>query len=145
MWLKLSTDMIFQNHLPFLKSKKSVSNSTKDKYEGYIVDLVDAVSEIAGLDYTLNDENANYSAMVSDLVENKTDLVVADFSMTEERANIIDFSIPFLTGGLTIVMKKPSKSDPAPFSFMSPFSVPIWVLILSAYVTVSCILAVVTR
>ena len=120
----------------------SSSAPVKERYEGYIIDLVDAVTEAADLNYTLHD---NYEDLFQGLIDNKIDLVVADLTMTTERAEIIDFSIPFMTVGLSILTKKPSIKDPAPFSFLSPFSVSIWLSILLAYVAVSCLLSLVSR
>ena len=117
----------------------------KDRYEGYLIDLVDAVTEAAGLNYTLHDDTSSYHQLVQDLNNIKTDLVVADLTISDERAEIIDFSVAFMTGGLSILMKKPSTTDPAQFSFMKPFSLSIWLYTLAAYVAVSCLLAVMTR
>ena len=128
---------------PFLMARDSSSSApVKERYEGYIIDLVDAVTEAADLNYTLHD---NYEDLFQGLIDNKIDLVVADLTMTTERAEIIDFSIPFMTVGLSILTKKPSIKDPAPFSFLSPFSVSIWLSILLAYVAVSCLLTLVSR
>ena len=121
----------------------SSSAPVKERYEGYIIDLVDAVTEAADLNFTLHE--SNYEDLFQGLIDNKIDLVVADMTMTTERAEIIDFSIPFMTVGLSILTKKPSIKDPAPFSFLSPFSVSIWLSILLAYVAVSCLLSLVSR
>merc|ERR1711892_348992 len=131
---------------PFLMVEESLeSDLLKHKYEGYIMDLVEAVSDAAGLDYTLNDKSTNYNSLIQDLIDNKTDLAVADMTISEERMDIIDFSLPFMTVGLTAIMKKPSIKDPSLFSFLSPFSANIWVFILAAYVAVSFLLTAVSR
>ena len=131
---------------PFLTLKESSeSELAKDQYEGYLMDLADVVAEVAGLNHTLHINTSSYATLVQDLVDNKTDIIIADLTISEERTEIIDFSIPFMTAGLTILMKKPSITDPAPFSFMKPFSLSIWLYILAAYVAVSCTLAAITR
>ena len=132
---------------PLLMAKQSIeSDSVSDNYEGYFIDLVDAVAKTAELNYTLHlDDITHYNDLVQALVDNKTDLVVADLSITKERLKVIDFSIPLMTNGLSILMKKPSTTDPNPFSFMSPFSLSIWVYILAAYLAVSFLLALITR
>ena len=132
---------------PRLMAKQSIeSDSVSDNYEGYFIDLVDAVAKTAELNYTIHlDDTTHYNDLVQALVDNKTDLVVADLTITEERLEVIDFSIPFMRNGLAILMKKPSTRDPNPFSFLSPFSLSIWVCILAAYLAVSFLLALVTR
>ena len=127
-----------------MRKISSKSALVADCYEGYIIDLVKAVTEVAGLNYTLHD-TSSYRTLVNDLVDDKLDLVVADIIITKERLMMIDFSLPFMTAGLTIIMKKPSVTDPDPFSFLSPFSSSIWLYILAAYVVASFLLAAVSR
>ena len=131
---------------PFITFKESSeSELAKDQYEGYLMDLVEAVAEVAGLNHTLYINTPSYDTLVQDLVDNKTDIIVADLTISEERLEKIDFSMPFMTGGLTIIMRKPSISDQAPFSFLKPFTCSIWLYILAAYVVVSCLLSAVSR
>ena len=131
---------------PFLTFKESSeSEVAKDQYEGYLMDLVEAVTEVAGLNHTLHINTPRYDTLVQDLVDNKTDILIADLTISQERLEKIDFSMPFMTAGVTIIMRKPSISDRAPFSFLKPFSLSIWLYILAAYVVVSCLLAAVSR
>ena len=131
---------------PFLTFKgSSESEVAKNQYEGYLIDLVEAVTEVAGLNHTLHTNTPSYDTLVQDVVDNKTDIIVADLTISEERLEKIDFSMPFMTAGVTIIMRKPSISDRAPFSFLKPFSLSIWLYILAAYVVVSCLLAAVSR
>ena len=131
---------------PFITFKESSeSELAKDQYEGYLMDLVEAVTEVAGLNHILHTNTPSYDTLVQDVVDNKTDIIVADLTISEERLEKIDFSMPFMTAGVTIIMRKPSISDPAPFSFLKPFSISIWLYILAAYVVVSCLLAAVSR
>ena len=137
---------LLQNQAPFVTFKdSSESELVKDQYEGYIMDLVEAVAEVASLDHTLHINALTYDMLVQDLVDNKTDIIVADLTIKEERLEKIDFSMPFMAAGLTIIMRKPSISDRAPFSFLKPFSLSIWLYILTAYVVVSCLMAAISR
>ena len=128
-----------------MMEKESVeSDMVKEKYEGYIIDLVEAVVEAAGFDYILDERNSNYDSMIEALVNNVTDIVAAALTISEGRLDKIDFSIPFMSAGLTAIMKKPSLKDPFLFSFLSPFSLSVWLMILVAYITVSCLLAAIS-
>lgn len=57
-------------------------------------------------------------------------------TITMERERVIDFSKPFMTLGISIMIKKPVKQKPGIFSFLSPLSPEIWVgfLILNVIV-----------
>lgn len=52
----------------------------------------------------------------------KADLAICDFTMTLERQSGIDFSTPFMTLGIGILYKQPSKQPPEMFSFLAVFS-----------------------
>lgn len=52
----------------------------------------------------------------------KADFAICDFTMTAERQTGIDFSIPFMSLGIGILYKEPSKQPPEMFSFMAVFS-----------------------
>lgn len=69
-------------------------------------------------------------------------------TITAERERVIDFSKPFMSLGISIMIKKPVKQTPGVFSFMNPLSQEIWVRIspppplspsLCVFVGVECI------
>ena len=127
-----------------MAKESSKSSLVHEKYEGYIMDLVIAVADAADLNYTLH-FTSGYNDLIQNLIDDQLDLVIADLTVTNNRADKIDFSIPFMTSGIAILMRKPSITDPDPFSFLKPFSISIWLGILSAYVVVSCSLCLLTR
>ena len=83
--------------------------------------------------------------MIGELQSQKADLVVADITITYEREQGVDFTMPFMNLGVTILYKKPSKKDPNLFSFLSPLSVDVWIYIITAYLAVSLLLATISR
>jgi ionotropic glutamate receptor len=58
---------------------------------------------------------------------------------------VIDFTKPFLSLGISIMIKKPAKKNPDIFSFMNPLSREIWFCIIVAYATVAVIMFLVSR
>lgn len=57
----------------------------------------------------------------------------------QERERVVAFSKPFMTTGISIMIKKPDKQEFSVFSFMQPLSTEIWMYIIFAYVGVSTI------
>lgn len=49
---------------------------------------------------------------------------------------MVDFSKPYMTTGISIMIKKPDKQEFSVFSFMQPLSSEIWMYIIFAYVGV---------
>ncbi len=64
------------------------------------------------------------------------DMAVAPLTINQERERVVDFSKPFMTTGITIMIKKPEKQEFSVFSFMQPLSSEIWMYIIFAYVGV---------
>lgn len=48
-------------------------------------------------------------------------------TITAERERVIDFTKPFMSLGISIMIKKPVKQTPGVFSFLNPLSQEIWV------------------
>lgn len=56
-------------------------------------------------------------------------------TITSERERVIDFSKPFMSLGISIMIKKPVKQKPGVFSFLNPLSKEIWVRCPATHVT----------
>ncbi|KJH43012.1 Ligand-gated ion channel [Dictyocaulus viviparus] len=65
------------------------------------------------------------------------DIAVAPLTITQERERAVDFSKPFMTTGISIMIKKPEKQEFNIFSFMEPLGMRIWILTLCSYIGVS--------
>ncbi|RWS23375.1 glutamate receptor-like protein, partial [Leptotrombidium deliense] len=72
-------------------------------------------------------------------------MAIAPLTITSARENVIDFSKPFMSLGISIMIKKPSKKIPGIFSFMNPLSQEIWMCIILSYIGVSVVLFLVSR
>ena len=120
------------------------------------MDLVEEISQILGFNYTIklvedgnygsfNKETGKWNGMIGELQAQKADLVVADITITYEREQGVDFTMPFMNLGVTILYKKPTKKDPNLFSFLSPLSFDVWIYIITAYLAVSLLLFTISR
>uniref|UniRef100_T1IZK5 Ionotropic glutamate receptor C-terminal domain-containing protein n=1 Tax=Strigamia maritima TaxID=126957 RepID=T1IZK5_STRMM len=75
----------------------------------------------------------------------EADIAVAPLTITSARERVIDFTKPFMSLGISIMIKKPVKLKPGVFSFMNPLSKEIWMCVIFAYVGVSIVLFLVSR
>ncbi|XP_077465050.1 glutamate receptor 1-like isoform X4 [Stigmatopora argus] len=127
-----------------------------DKYEGYIVELAAEIAKHVGYQYKLkvvsdgkygarDPESKMWNGMVGELVYGKADVAVAPLTITLVREEVIDFSKPFMSLGISIMIKKPTKSKPGVFSFLDPLAYEIWMCIVFAYIGVSVVLFLVSR
>ncbi|KAK6317063.1 hypothetical protein J4Q44_G00124630 [Coregonus suidteri] len=92
---------------------------------------------------------ANYSVDVYEMKvggpKKRADIAVAPLTITLVREEVIDFSKPFMSLGISIMIKKPQKSKPGVFSFLDPLAYEIWMCIVFAYIGVSVVLFLVSR
>uniref|UniRef100_A0A8C5D9K6 Glutamate receptor n=1 Tax=Gouania willdenowi TaxID=441366 RepID=A0A8C5D9K6_GOUWI len=127
-----------------------------DRYEGYCVDLAAEIAKHCGIRYQLrivgdgkygarDAETKIWNGMVGELVYGKADIAVAPLTITLVREEVIDFSKPFMSLGISIMIKKPQKSKPGVFSFLDPLAYEIWMCIVFAYIGVSVVLFLVSR
>ncbi|VEN59732.1 unnamed protein product [Callosobruchus maculatus] len=128
-----------------------------DRFEGYCKDLANLIAKKLGINYELrivkdgqygsenHEVKGGWDGMVGELVRQEADMAIAPMTITSERERVIDFSKPFMSLGISIMIKKPVKQKPGVFSFLNPLSKEIWVSVMFAYVAVSIVLFVVAR
>ncbi|VDM51889.1 unnamed protein product [Angiostrongylus costaricensis] len=146
---------------PFVMTKRECleqNNRTEcqgnNKYEGYCIDLLKLLADrIEGFNYEvyLVDKtgsklpDGSWDGMMGDLLNGRADVAVASLTINQERERVVDFSKPFMTTGISIMIKKPDKQEFSVFSFMQPLSTEIWMYIIFAYIGVSVVIFLVSR
>uniref|UniRef100_A0A6Q2X1N0 Glutamate receptor n=1 Tax=Esox lucius TaxID=8010 RepID=A0A6Q2X1N0_ESOLU len=141
---------------PYVMLKKNADLFVdNDRYEGYCVDLAAEIAKHCGFKYQLKivgDGKYGRSDLMTFFVIYKllkkktwTDIAVAPLTITLVREEVIDFSKPFMSLGISIMIKKPQKSKPGVFSFLDPLAYEIWMCIVFAYIGVSVVLFLVSR
>ena len=73
----------------------------------------------------------------------KADLAIAPLTISSRRERVIDFSKPFMTLGISVMIRKPEKQKPGVLSFTDPLHYLIWLCVVLAYIGVSLVLFVV--
>ncbi|PWA23216.1 hypothetical protein CCH79_00002041, partial [Gambusia affinis] len=142
---------------PYVMYKKNyMQMDGNDRYEGYCVDLASEIAKHVGIKYKLSivpdgkygardPDTKTWNGMVGELVYGRADIAVAPLTITLVREEVIDFSKPFMSLGISIMIKKPQKSKPGVFSFLDPLAYEIWMCIVFAYIGVSVVLFLVSR
>ncbi|XP_076686024.1 glutamate receptor IB isoform X3 [Andrena cerasifolii] len=145
---------------PYIMKKKSDAGEVlvgNDSYEGYCKDLAELIAKKLGITYELRivkdgkygmenpDVPGGWDGMVGELIRKEADIAIAPMTITSERERVIDFSKPFMSLGISIMIKKPIKQKPGVFSFLNPLSKEIWVCVIFSYIGVSIVLFTVSR
>lgn len=125
-------------------SLKKVGN---DQFEGFGIDVIHELSKALGFNYTFIQHDPDYgkfdnktgqwTGMIRKIMDNDADLAITDLTITAERESAVDFTMPFMNLGISILFTKPKKASPSLMSFLSPFSNEVWLYVIGAYVFVS--------
>ncbi|XP_043577546.1 glutamate receptor ionotropic, kainate 2 isoform X4 [Bombus pyrosoma] len=142
---------------PYCMRKDSSEKLTGNaQFEGYSVDLIYEISRILGFNYTFrlvpdgrygsyNKKTKEWDGMMKELLDQKADLAIADLTITYDREQAVDFTMPFMNLGISILYRKPIKQPPNLFSFLSPLSLDVWIYMATAYLGVSVLLFILAR
>lgn len=90
--------------------------ATDEGYEGFIVDLVEDISGLSNLTYSLVESvddrygveqgpGAGWTGLVGMLLRNEIDLIAADLTITSSRLAVMDFSKPFMSSSITFLLR----------------------------------------
>ncbi|XP_076358702.1 glutamate receptor ionotropic, kainate 2-like [Tachypleus tridentatus] len=138
-----------------LKEDRTKALTGNDRYHGYCVDLIREISKIRGFKYTIKEvsdktygkknKHGEWNGMIRELIDGNADIAIGDLTITYEREEVVDFTMPFMNLGISILFRKPAKKVPKLFSFLSPLSLEVWVYMVTAFLGVSIFLFVVAR
>ncbi|XP_049802382.1 glutamate receptor ionotropic, kainate 2-like isoform X1 [Schistocerca nitens] len=143
---------------PYLREKLPTSPPRvgNDRYEGYSMDLIAQIAEILNFTFEfklapdgkyggVDEKTGNWNGLVGELMAGRADLAICDLTITQERQSAVDFTMPFMTLGISILYKQPEKADPNLFSFLDPFTIDVWIYMATAYLGVSVIFFILAR
>ncbi len=130
-----------------------------DRFEGFAIDLMTEIAKFLQFNVTFKlvddgkyggvDEHGNWNGMINEVMigteEGGADFAIADLSVTSARNQAVQFSIPWMNLGISIIFIKPRKAPPSLLSFLSPFTLEVWLYTAFGYVFVSLVIFVLAR
>ncbi|KAH9523149.1 hypothetical protein Btru_065945 [Bulinus truncatus] len=125
-----------------------------NRFEGFAVELIADIAEMLDFEYEIylvNDGkfgnkmlNGEWNGMIGELLSGNATMSVAPLSINAQREEAIDFTKPFKTRYISVLMKIPTR-ETSYFEFLNPLSPIVWICTLCAFVIVSVILYVLER
>ncbi|KAK3090570.1 hypothetical protein FSP39_012761 [Pinctada imbricata] len=117
-----------------------LNNTVSRCCAGLCVDLLKIMSEEMRFDYELyevpdktwglkDQRTGQWNGLIREIVERKADMVLTSLKITPKRSEAIDFSLPFLETGITILVSI-RKGNISPTAFLEPYDYPSWCVIL---------------
>lgn len=119
--------------------KRIASDAPKGnaQFEGYAIDLIDELSLLLNFKYEIrlckdgkygsqDEKTGEWNGMIGELLREEADIAIVDLTITRKREKVVDFTLPFMTTGVSILFTKPMKAESSLFGFLSPFTISVW-------------------
>ncbi|XP_061165234.1 glutamate receptor 2-like isoform X1 [Saccostrea echinata] len=135
---------------PFTMRKRDYKQRLgNDRFEGFAVDLITEVAKMLDFNfeiYLVHDgkfgtkmENGEWNGMIGELLSGNATMLVAPLSINSQREEAVDFTKPFMTRYISVLMRVP-QSEQSYFEFLNPLHQNVWYCTFGAFVMVSVIL-----
>ncbi|XP_026871566.2 glutamate receptor ionotropic, NMDA 2A isoform X1 [Electrophorus electricus] len=144
------TGTCMRNSVPCRKHLKD--NSTGGTYikqccKGFCIDILKKIARNVKFTYDLylvtngkhgKKINNVWNGMVGEVVYKKAVMAVGSLTINEERSEVIDFSVPFVETGISVMVSR-SNGTVSPSAFLEPFSASVWVMMFVMLLIVTAI------
>ncbi|KAI5090270.1 glutamate receptor ionotropic, NMDA 2A isoform X1 [Silurus meridionalis] len=144
------TGTCMRNSVPCRKHIKD--NATGGSYlkqccKGFCIDILKKIARNVKFTYDLylvtngkhgKKINNMWNGMVGEVVYKKAVMAVGSLTINEERSEVIDFSVPFVETGISVMVSR-SNGTVSPSAFLEPFSASVWVMMFVMLLIVTAI------
>lgn len=72
-------------------------------------------------------------------------MAISDITITSERSAVVEFSMPFMSLGISMLVRERDPQEPDMFSFIKPLALDVWLYLATAYIIVSFVLLICAR
>ncbi|XP_049331731.1 glutamate receptor ionotropic, NMDA 2B [Astyanax mexicanus] len=140
-----------RNTVPCRKQLK-IRNQTRDSgvyikrcCKGFCIDILKKIAKTVKFTYDLylvtngkhgKKINGTWNGMVGEVVLKNAHMAVGSLTINEERSEVIDFSVPFIETGISVMVSR-SNGTVSPSAFLEPFSADVWVMMFVMLLLVS--------
>lgn len=116
-----------------------------DEYSGFVKELLDAIADKAKFtynfnltkDHTFGSQTINgWSGVIGDVVKKNADIGAGAITVTPARESVVDFSKPFMTDSVNLLVYKPTWFDLGLSYLTRPFSSDYWAVVIIAFLLV---------
>uniref|UniRef100_A0A671TYW5 Glutamate receptor n=1 Tax=Sparus aurata TaxID=8175 RepID=A0A671TYW5_SPAAU len=145
------TGTCMRNSVPCRKHVKDNSTSggayIKQCCKGFCIDILKKIARNVKFTYDLylvtngkhgKKINNVWNGMVGEVVYKKAVMAVGSLTINEERSEAIDFSVPFVETGISVMVSR-SNGTVSPSAFLEPFSASVWVMMFVMLLIVTAI------
>lgn len=140
----------------FMIKPESKYKSGNSRYEGYAIDLLDQLARMLGFEYELKESDdgsygvydyrtRKWNGLINEIITGRADLAIGDLSITSKREDVVDFTLPFMSTGISILYRKQISKRMRLLSFFAPFKLQVWLYFCLIFILVSMALTLIGR
>ncbi|KAK1163906.1 hypothetical protein AOXY_G15851 [Acipenser oxyrinchus oxyrinchus] len=96
---------------------KKLARTVKFTYDLYLVTNGKHGKKVRGI----------WNGMIGEVYYKRADMAIGSLTINEERSEIIDFSVPFVETGISVMVAR-SNGTVSPSAFLEPYSPAVWVM-----------------
>ncbi|XP_076469459.1 glutamate receptor 1-like [Babylonia areolata] len=124
------------------------------RYVGFMKDLMDSLAKKVGFTYDFrvvadgkygSQTAMGWNGMIGELVDGTAEIAAGSLTVTAAREEAVDFTKPFMSTAVNLLVKKPERMDLGLGYLVRPFSTDFWVLLLIAIVIVGFLFFLIGR
>ncbi|XP_034472188.1 LOW QUALITY PROTEIN: glutamate receptor ionotropic, kainate 1 [Drosophila innubila] len=140
---------------PYFMMKEDHENYRgQEKFEGYAVDLIGKLSELMEFDYEFmivngngkyNPDTKQWDGIIRKLIDHHAQIGVCDLTITQLRRSVVDFTVPFMQLGISILHYKSPPVQKNPFAFLDPFALDVWIYVIFAQLVMTLAFVLIAR
>uniref|UniRef100_A0A8C2GN40 Glutamate receptor n=1 Tax=Cyprinus carpio TaxID=7962 RepID=A0A8C2GN40_CYPCA len=117
---------------------------TKLCCKGFCIDILKKLSRTIKFSYDLylvtNGKHGKmvrgvWNGMIGEVFYKRADMAIGSLTINEERSEIVDFSVPFVETGISVMVAR-SNGTVSPSAFLEPYSPAVWVMMFVMCLTV---------
>ncbi|XP_038608751.1 LOW QUALITY PROTEIN: glutamate receptor ionotropic, NMDA 2D [Tachyglossus aculeatus] len=112
--------------------------------KGFCIDILKRLAQTIGFTYDLylvtNGKHGKkidgvWNGMIGEVFYQRADMAIGSLTINEERSEIVDFSVPFVETGISVMVAR-SNGTVSPSAFLEPYSPAVWVMMFVMCLTV---------
>ncbi|XP_037035874.1 glutamate receptor ionotropic, kainate 3-like [Bradysia coprophila] len=110
---------------PYTMLREDASLTGNARYEGYIIDLLDLLAKNLGFSYDVHIvedhrygamHNGEWDGLVGEVRSGRAKIGAAALTITSHRETAVDFTVPFMNFGISILYKRSTDGKALPFT-----------------------------
>lgn len=125
------------------------------RYVGFVKDMMDKLADMVGFTYNFKiaddgqygqqTPSGQWTGMVGEVIDGKADIAAGALTVTIQREEDLDFTKPFLSTAVNLLVQKPQRLDLGLGYLVRPFSTDFWILLLVCIVIVGILFFLIGR